>query len=185
VPTYHYSRQNEDIDRRIRDVDLVPLAVNCAVELFIDFDHDLTSDERAALDQAMLDAGYAFAGVDNSGESGLEQTKRAKYLAIDTRTEELIDQGFSFAGKVFSLSSNAQKYWIGMMVGKDLLTYPLVVNTLDDSSTLSVTDAVMVLQMYGTAMGTVKAHLASGTALKDLVRAATTIPEVQAIVDSR
>ena len=138
----------------------------------ITFDGELSAPDLATLDGLLVTAALA-------------SSKRNKFDEIDARTEELIATGYVFAGKVFSLSANAQKYWIGLVVGKDMMTYPLAVNTLDDSSTYDIQDAATVVGMYATAMGTVKARLGSGTALKDLVRAATTIAEVDAVVDPR
>jgi hypothetical protein len=108
---------------------------------------------------------------------------------IDARTVALIFQGFTHAGKVFSLSHPAQLYWTNMYVARAILTatvaFPLRVNTLDDLATHDIADATEVETFYATAVGTVKARLGGGTVLKDAVRAAATQAEVDAVVDSR
>jgi len=62
-----------------------------------------------------------------------------RFLEIDARSQELIAQGHTYpqgSGQVFSLSPNAQRTWIGMVVGRDALVYPVEVNFLDDSGTI-------------------------------------------------
>ena len=126
-----------------------------------------------------------------SGGAELALVKAAKFSAIDSRTEELILEGFSFAAKVFSLSSNAQSYWNGLanLISNNMLVeptdFPIILNTLTDGSTHSLQTITECLQFFGTASGTVKGRLESGTALKTEVRAATTVAEVNAIVDNR
>lgn len=117
------------------------------------------------------------------------EASAAKRAAIDENTRAVIGKGFQHAGKVFSLSREAQIYFSNMYVARDILTvmraFPLTVNTRDDLDTHDVADAVEATVMYTTAVGTVKAALGSGTDLKQLVRAATTQAELDAIVDAR
>ena len=65
------------------------------------------------------------------------------------------------------------------------LTYPLDWNTIDDLDVYAIPDAATLDGFYLTGVGTIRAHLDSGTALKTSVRAATTIAEVDAVVDNR
>lgn len=115
----------------------------------------------------------------------LAPLKSERYATIDARTRDLIARGFVHAGLTFSLSERAQIYWTNMFVARDLLPFPLVVNLADDSGTHDVADAAEVFAMYASAVGTVKAHLGSGTALKAQVRAATSVADLCAIVDAR
>jgi len=177
---YTFSRTTP-IVRALRNVDLTPLSVEDSATVAVNIDA-LDQGQYDNLVQTMLDLGYTPVG---NPFGTINEARELKFWEIDTRTEELIAMGFTFDGKIFSLSSNAQKYWVGLAVGKDILTYPLVVNTLDDSGTFSISDSMVALQMYATAMGAVKDHLASGTVLKDLVRAAATRDEVLAVEDLR
>lgn len=119
--------------------------------------------------------------------TSLAEVKAAKYAAIDARTVELIEQGFVFGGQTYSLSLPAQTTWLGLdqLRSDPALTYPVVVNTLDDGATGSLPDAATVHGFFLTAVGTYRGHKDSGTALKDQVRAAADEAAVNAIVDTR
>jgi len=126
---------------------------------------------------------------DAADAGDLPAAKRSKCAAVDAKTRELIALGFTHAGTTLSLSSAAQSYWVGAYAGRELLTatgsFPLRVNALNDESTYDVLDEADLTALYGAAVGTVKAHLGSGTAVKDLVRAATTVSGVNAVDDPR
>lgn len=118
----------------------------------------------------------------------LDLLKQQRRLEIDIRTQELIAGGYSYGGKTLSLSPNAQSYLIGMKAGLDLFTgadFPIVINTLDDLDAYSIPDATDAATVYGTAMATVKAHLGSGTTLKESIRDAADKTALDAIVDTR
>ncbi len=120
----------------------------------------------------------------------LQEAKDFKHAAIDVRTEELIAAGFEFptgSGLWFSLSSHAQRNLQGLDQVRDLpeVIYPVAWNTLDDSAVLSIPDSATAHGFFLTAFAVYRAHLDSGTALKDQVRAATTVAEVDAVVDAR
>jgi len=117
----------------------------------------------------------------------LAEAKICKCAGIDHRTLELIAQGFVFAGKTFSLSQAAQSRLLGINQVRDnpAVTYPINWNTIDDSDVYPVPDSATLFSFYLTAMGTYRAHVDSGTTLKDQVRAATTKAEVEAIIDPR
>lgn len=117
----------------------------------------------------------------------LTEYKVEKMHAIDARTGELIDQGYVFLSKSFSLSTNAQTNILALYATKDnpALSYPIKFNTKDDAETINLTDAQLVEGMYLTALATKKAHLDSGTVLKDQIRAAATKENVDLVVDTR
>lgn len=121
------------------------------------------------------------AGVD------LPALKQAKFDAIDDRTEALIAEGFVYTGKRHSLSQNAQTTYTGLYAvrAEAALIYPVKVNTIDDADFSQLANAAEVQIFYLTAVGTYRAHLDSGTALKDTVRAATTAAAVAAVIDVR
>lgn len=118
----------------------------------------------------------------------LELAKQEKALAIDSKTEAMIESGFTYQDQVFSLSRQAQQNLAGLLTALAAnfpVTWPKTWNTLDDKGTLEVKDVSEFQAFYGAAMGTVEAYLNSGTALKDQVRAAKTVKEVKAVVDNR
>ena len=117
----------------------------------------------------------------------LSEEKAAKIAVIDSRTEELISRGFVYRNCTFSLSASAQSKMIGSHQIKDhpALVYPIKWNTLDDDDTLSLVDSADLDAFYLTALGTIRYHLDSGTELKDEVRSATTIIELNQIADNR
>ena len=119
--------------------------------------------------------------------NNLTELKQWRYDQIDARTGELIKQGFQHQGKTFSLSQNAQINILGLDNAKDdpAMAYPIKYNTIDDLDSYDVVDAADVHTMYMAALGTKKAHVDSGTALKQQVRDAVDIAAVNAIVDNR
>jgi hypothetical protein len=118
---------------------------------------------------------------------GLSLVKIEKIEAIDGRTRDLIAQGFTLGGIVFSLSASAQSTLLGLdLIRLELsVVYPIAYNSIDDKAVYSITNAIVAHDLFLAAVGTVRSWLDSGTALKDLVRAATTVAQVQAIVDNR
>ncbi len=117
----------------------------------------------------------------------LSSVKASKLLAIDARTDALIASGFVYSSKTFSLSLPAQIKMNGSHMVRDdpSFTYPVIWNTMDDNDTISLADSAALDAFYLTALGTVRSHLDSGTALKDQARAAVTVAVINAIVDNR
>jgi hypothetical protein len=122
--------------------------------------------------------------------NALEIAKSKKTDQIDAKTSRLISQGFQFppaTGQIFSLSPAGQNTLLGLNAAKDApqLIYPVIYNTKDDEGTISLPDAATVYAFFLTAVGTYRYWLDSGTAIKDEIRDATTVAEVEAIVDPR
>lgn len=117
----------------------------------------------------------------------LAEYKACRFKEIDARTFELISLGFTYQGLVFSLSQNAQINISGMHQSRDdvAVTYPIAYSTLDDLNHYDVVDSADLHNMYLTALGTKKAHVDSGTVLKDSVRDAVDADAVLLIVDNR
>lgn len=113
----------------------------------------------------------------------------AKYASIDQRTQEIIAAGFDFTQSSVttrhSLSQNAQTTYLGMYTARDLLSYPVEVNTLDDSGVVSLADEAAVAAFYAAGIAHVRSVLDAGTALKAQVTAATTEQAVYDISDDR
>lgn len=120
-------------------------------------------------------------------DSDLEDLRAEKFAEIDLRTQELIAKGMPYGGKIYSLSANARDNYSGMLVAESrgFMSYPITFNTLDDLGQITIENAGELDYFCGTAMGVVKLHTGSGTALKKLVREATTPEELAVVVDDR
>lgn len=114
----------------------------------------------------------------------LSSAKQAKILAIVARSKELIDAGFPYSGKTFSLSQGAQTNYLAMLVAAAMIA-PTSVPTLGEGDSINLANAGAIQAFVGAAIGYVKTVLEAGTALKMQINAATTIPDVLAIVDPR
>lgn len=146
-----------------------------------------------------------YHGIDETAV--LPTLKIQKNYEIDIRTQELIAEGVTFNTNLFSLSSNAQRNWIGIPTsfngnmhvtrkGTPSLTheqaydaiqssmFPLAVTTKDDLEYEFQTYSEF-MDFYNTALTIVKTHYMSGRAYKEQINNATTVLELDAIVDTR
>jgi hypothetical protein len=118
----------------------------------------------------------------------IEQKKKQMILDIDSRTRELINEGFEFDGNTFSLSPNAQNMFTGvsLAIQKGFLTesdFPYEITTLDDKAyMLSWADADT---FFGLVLFHISQRLAAGRSIKVQVVNATTIEELNLIADNR
>jgi hypothetical protein len=117
----------------------------------------------------------------------LDQLKEERLKEIDARTDQLIDGGFIYNSVLLSMSIESQVRLEGADRNRNdpAMSYPIRWNSLDDSDAVDLTDATELHTMFLTALGTLRARIDSGTLLKDAVRAATTVAEVDAVVDGR
>ena len=151
--------------------------------LFVDA---LPAGEKTTLDgDADPPATGSILGDHAGPPSPLERAKVLKIADIDRRSRALIRNGFQHGGKTFSLSANAQLSLIGDFAARNDLSYPVKWNTKNDRDTASFADAVALKALILAGFTARNSHRNSGTALKDAVRAATTIAEVDAVVDNR
>jgi len=112
--------------------------------------------------------------------------KDAKANAVDVRTVQLIEAGFTYGGKQFSLSASAQANWLGVLTANAAagLSYPYPVAALDNDYHLALDNAEMVA-MAGTALTHKGWAVGSGAALKMAIKDATTQAELDAVIDVR
>lgn len=119
----------------------------------------------------------------------LDSAKTARIAAVDLRTQELIAEGFAFAGKRFSMSEAAQRNWIALSSGlaNGMLPFPMAVSTVDEHSHVlaAANDLKAFLGAYMVYQADPAQPLGSGRALKERITAATTIEELDAIADDR
>ncbi len=117
----------------------------------------------------------------------LDSYKGQKLQEINNNTDQLIMAGYTYSGHTFSLSEKAQTNILALYSTKDdpVLPYPIVFNTIDDLNSFEAIDANTIASMYYSALATVKGRIDSGTVLKDQIRNATTVAEVDLIQDNR
>ncbi len=116
----------------------------------------------------------------------LANVKAAKIVEIDAKTTSLIGLGFTYASKQFSLSAEARDSVVGLMtIYISYSPWPLPWNTIDDLDKYEIVDSDDALAFCQAGYAGWTAPKLSGTALKDDVRAATTIAAVDAVVDNR
>lgn len=149
-----------------------------------------TIEEAQAINPAIVtvDSDPSEADIDTYREGiALQETKKKRVLQIDRHTDQLIEQGFSYGGDTFSLSTFAQLKLVGSDTARNEpgFVYPVVWNNIDNTGTISLADATELHGFYLLAVGTIRSHLDSGTSLKNQVCAATTMAELNAIVDDR
>jgi hypothetical protein len=109
---------------------------------------------------------------------------------IDARTVELVESGFEFpaeSGNIFSLSERSQIKITNayLMRNRPEMVYPVYWNSKDNTISIELADAEALESYYLAATGACRYYLDSGTALKNQIRAATTVAEVDAVVDNR
>jgi len=134
---------------------------------------------------------------DYEKSDNLQPIKERRYREIDSRTSQLIAQGFKHQDKTFSLSEQAQNNMIGVRTAIadhrasgtlpdfESAFFPITFNTLNDDDSMKIIDSDEYMAFYDDAMSTIRSHLDGGTALKKDIRAATTKAEVDAVVDNR
>ena len=112
----------------------------------------------------------------------LEEALEVKKNQIDKRTQELIFEGFSFAGLHWSLSINAQINW-GNLPQLPQGAFPLPIQDVNGNDyNLQYADR---LNFYYAAVGAKNTHLQSGSVLKREVSDMQTIQDVLNFQDPR
>lgn len=124
-------------------------------------------------------------------EPTLDQAKQARFHTIDLRTDAIIAAGYEYppgSGVRYSTSIESQTRILGLMIAAGSMTpdqWPVPWNSLDDTHCAILSNVSDVQLMYACGMACIKQAVLSGTTLKDQVRAATTIDQINAIVDPR
>ena len=112
----------------------------------------------------------------------LEEALEVKKNQIDKRTQELIFEGFSFAGLHWSLSINAQINWNNLPQLPEIV-FPLAIQDVDGNNyNLEYSDR---MNFYYTAVNIKNSHLQSGNILKTQVSQLTNITEILNFQDPR
>jgi hypothetical protein len=133
-------------------------------------------------------SGAGTAIGDYSAITVLLPLKIAKAAAIDARTEELIDAGFVASnGKRFKIDDcNMTRYHVMYAIRLHVeAVYPVVITTHDGQNAQTLSNNGMVASFAEEMFLGQQAILASGSALKQQLIVASTLAEVEAVVDNR
>lgn len=118
----------------------------------------------------------------------LTKVKAARYEEVDVQTVALIDGGFPYNSQIFSLSIPSQITMLGLDAVRNdpAFVFPVNLNVKDDTTDpFVVPDAPTAHDMFMTAVATYRGYKDAGTALKNQIRAAQTVADVNAVVDNR
>ena len=126
---------------------------------------------------------YADAYDTYSDTLELEVLKDKMIVEIDRKTQSIISNGFVFDSHTFSLSIPAQINWTGLLTFENLLSWPMAVTTIDDQEYVLAQSSLLYFLNAGTTV--IATTIASGRNLKLSVKAATSLADLDAIVDSR
>lgn len=117
----------------------------------------------------------------------LEYYKTLKFAEIDTQSGYLISQGFTYGGLIFSLSTNMQAN-LSTFIQMDnfsYVDYPVVLSSLDNLSVIEIQNQGELRQFDKDSYTAVSNILVAGNELKQDVRDALTIDDVNAVIDMR
>jgi len=103
------------------------------------------------------------------------------YDKIDQKSTDEILNGFTFDGKIFSMSIVAQINWSNLLNIPEVM-FPVNVSTRGNE--LYVLDYANVHNFYMTALGHKSQALQSGTLEKNQISFLTTIEELQTVLDN-
>lgn len=143
--------------------------------LIIAFENELSSEQLIILNNL----------INIHDPATLEELKIQRRKEIDERTTELVADGFEFNGIIFSGSVESQSRIMASILAKDIIEYPIKWMSKDDTTYLLITNVEMLTAFFATGLGTLKYKIDLGSNLKTAIEDATTIEEVNAIIDPR
>jgi len=154
---------------------------------FQNISNNKKTDEIEIFGASILDLPALDLIIENHSAFDLSELKESRYDEIDAKTVEIISAGFVFDGQTFSLSAQAQNNWTNIKAQKDVFNamgmFPIQVSTKDsDVYFLQYAD---VDSFWGAGMVAVKTPYNIGGNLKKLIFDATTIEEVNLVIDNR
>lgn len=119
----------------------------------------------------------------------LQEAIKSRINEVDIKSIQIIERGFSFDGSVFSLSQNAQLNWNSL---KTLITSGDIGpdENIEISTKNSHNDAYILTpdkrtNFFGLAFITVKQVLNTGRSIRQQMKQATSIEELNNIIDDR
>jgi hypothetical protein len=112
----------------------------------------------------------------------LDELKKVRCKEIDLRTSELIEEGFVFDGRTFSMSINAQINWSNFPNLPEYVFPLVVIDKNDESYSLSLNNK---LNFYLSALSFKNSKLQTGGALKIQINNCSDEESVLAVIDDR
>ena len=129
--------------------------------------------------------------LDSIGISEVDDAKGKKITAIVNKTAGIIDTGFVYDSQVYSLTDKALRNITGLVLERDagrlsegVGTLPMNYPNIDNTFTLVLDDSNVDAFLLA-AKSTYMVNAASGGPLVAQVQSATTVAEVDAVVDNR
>lgn len=118
----------------------------------------------------------------------IDEAKAAKKDAIDANTNRIRDRdGMAYGGERFAMNDGAMLKWTGLMAARDMIPYPMTILTIDDKP-FQFASQVELMTFMGAVLGyetAADSPLSTGRALRQRIEAATSIEELNSIVDAR
>lgn len=139
------------------------------------FETDLTQEEEDALDSFM-----------SSYDGELEFARDGRKHSVDRVTGVLFSRGFTYDSTKFSLSLEAQANWNRMAASHAAgnLLFPVDVSTKSGSS-YTIADATAYEAFEAACTAAIDSILNGGRSIRAQLNSATTVAEVNAVVDNR
>ena len=157
------------------------------------FDIDVTGYDGQASSVVIYKAEHQYVTEEEVGEiplytNNLAIMKKLRLNATDIKTNKMIYTTLvpwppQAPVAHFSLSEEAQRNWIGLMIASPYLTYPY--NVSCDEGSYGFSDDTEYGQFYFYGLGLVADIIGAGRAIKAQINACTTTTELEAIVDNR
>ena len=117
-------------------------------------------------------------------EYDIEEVRGEVLAKIDHRSDEML-LGFEYEGIIFSISPKAQIRYEILDRKSNEFNYPIRINSLDDRDSITINNSAETRAFCSAAQYHVMAVVESGTQQKDIIRAMTTVEELQAYTDPR
>jgi hypothetical protein len=115
----------------------------------------------------------------------LLQAKTLKCYDIDKRTDELIEQGFSYNDKLFNCRPSDIQNYTGLYVMRNKITFPFTIKTKTDVEYYTFQELGDLENFAESVFIHVQSLHGSGWTLKEQVHAKTEISEVWGVIDNR
>lgn len=117
--------------------------------------------------------------------STLADARAAKIEEIDTRTREILAEGFTYNGVVLGLSESDRSNYLGLVIVKDVLTYPYTIKGKANSDYCTIQSAQDMLGLFLTGVSYIDNTLRSGFVHKDAVLQLNDVDDINNYVDPR
>lgn len=113
--------------------------------------------------------------------------KITRAAEIDARTEELIAEGFVASnGKRFAITDCAMLRYHVLFTARDAaIAYPVLINTYGNDGVQSLANSTQVVAFVEEIFVGHQGVIASGSALKQQIINATSVAEINAVIDNR